>query len=91
MEADSEEENPEKELDERDSKITELEKKNQMLEEEVCMLKEKLCKYELLGDASRINTENDEYQAVTVEQFNHVARKIFRPENCSTLYYGPRW
>ena len=46
MEADSEEENPEKELDERDSKITELEKKNQMLEEEVCMLKEKLCKYE---------------------------------------------
>ena len=52
---------------------------------------EKLCKYELLGDASRINTENDEYQAVTVEQFNQVARKIFRPENCSTLYYGPRW
>lgn len=52
---------------------------------------EKLCKYELLGDASRINTENDEYQAVTVEQFNQVAQKIFRPENCSTLYYGPRW
>ena len=52
---------------------------------------EKLCKYEMLGDASRINTENDEYQAVTVEQFNQVARKIFRPENCSTLYYGPRW
>lgn len=46
MEADSKEENPEKEFDERDSKITELEKKNQMLEEEICTLKEKLCKYE---------------------------------------------
>ncbi|MGN0213662.1 MAG: M16 family metallopeptidase [Muribaculaceae bacterium] len=50
---------------------------------------EKLCKYELLGDASRINTENDEYLSVTVEQFNEVAKKIFRKENCSTLYYGP--
>ena len=50
---------------------------------------EKLCKYEMLGDASRINTENDEYQTVTVDHFNRVARELFRAENCSTLYYGP--
>ena len=50
---------------------------------------EKLCKYEMLGDASRINTENDEYQTVTVDHFNRVASELFRAENCSTLYYGP--
>ena len=50
---------------------------------------EKLCKYEMLGDASRINTETDEYQTVTVDHFNRVARELFRAENCSTLYYGP--
>ena len=50
---------------------------------------EKLCKYEMLGDASRINTENDEYQTVTVDHFNRVARELCRAENCSTLYYGP--
>ena len=43
--------------------------------------------YELLGDAQLINTELTRYQAVTPESIQEEARKILRPENCSTLYY----
>ena len=50
---------------------------------------EKLCRYEMLGDASRINTENDEYLAATADDINRVAHDVFRKDNCSTLYYGP--
>ncbi|MGM9803212.1 MAG: M16 family metallopeptidase [Muribaculaceae bacterium] len=50
---------------------------------------EKLCKYEMLGDAMRINTEAAKYESMSVDHFNRVARNLFRPENCSTLYYGP--
>ena len=50
---------------------------------------EKLCKYELLGDANRINTDPEAYHKVTVDDINRVARDVFRPENCSTIYYGP--
>lgn len=48
---------------------------------------EKLCRYEMTGDASRINTENDAYLKATVDDVNVVAQKILRSENCSTLYY----
>lgn len=50
---------------------------------------EKLCKYEMLGDASRINTENDLYLRTTAADVDRAAHRIFRDDNCSTLYYGP--
>lgn len=43
--------------------------------------------YELLGDAQLINTELNRYQEVTPEAIQEEARRILRPENCSTLYY----
>jgi predicted Zn-dependent peptidase len=43
--------------------------------------------YELLGDATLMNTELDRYNAVTVEDILQEAQKIFREENSSTLYY----
>jgi predicted Zn-dependent peptidase len=42
---------------------------------------------ELLGDADLINHEINKYQEVTREQIRETAGKIFRNENCSTLYY----
>jgi zinc protease len=43
--------------------------------------------YELLGDASLMNTELDRYNAVTVEDIKEESQTIFREENSSTLYY----
>ena len=42
---------------------------------------------ELLGDANMVNDEVSKYLAVTAEQIKEEANKIFRKENCSTLYY----
>ncbi len=42
---------------------------------------------ELLGDAGFINAEKKKYAAVTREGILAVASEVFRPENCSTLYY----
>jgi predicted Zn-dependent peptidase len=42
---------------------------------------------ELLGDANLINLEKEHYGRVTDEMIMEVARDMFRPENCSTLYY----
>ena len=42
---------------------------------------------ELLGDANLINLEKEQYGRVTAEMITAVARDMFRPENCSTLYY----
>lgn len=42
---------------------------------------------ELLGDAGMINHEVEKYLAVTAEDIRREAAQIFRPENCSTLYY----
>ncbi|MBS1631897.1 MAG: insulinase family protein, partial [Bacteroidetes bacterium] len=46
-----------------------------------------LAYYELLGDASWINTELEKYSAVTPEDILQESRNIFRDSNCSTLYY----
>ncbi len=46
-----------------------------------------LAYYELLGDAGLMNTEMAKYTAVTLADIKETARKIFRDENCSTLYY----
>ena len=43
--------------------------------------------YELLGDASMINDEWSKYQAVTQQMLKEAAAKIFRTENCNTLFY----
>lgn len=43
--------------------------------------------YELLGDAQLINEEWDKYQGVTATFLQEVAREVFRPENCNTLFY----
>ena len=42
---------------------------------------------ELLGDANDANKEAQKYLAVTTDQVQEQAKKIFRKENCSTLYY----
>jgi zinc protease len=46
-----------------------------------------LAYYELLGDATLMNTELDRYNEVTVDQVKELSNEIFREENCSTLYY----
>ncbi len=46
-----------------------------------------LAYYELLGDAEMINQEINKYRKVTTKQVQQSAKKIFRSENCSSLYY----
>ena len=46
-----------------------------------------LAYYELLGDASLMNTEFDRYNKVTVEDVQRLSGEIFREENSSTMYY----
>lgn len=43
--------------------------------------------YELLGDASLMNTELDRYNKVTVDEVQQLSNEIFRKENSSTLWY----
>lgn len=40
-----------------------------------------------MGDTNLVNTELSRYSAVTREEIRLAAREIFRPANCSTLYY----
>lgn len=46
-----------------------------------------LAYYELLGDASLMNTEMEKYAQVSTEQVKAAANDIFRKENTNTLYY----
>ncbi len=46
-----------------------------------------LANYELLGDASLMNTELERYQAVTAEDIRNYSRIIFDENNSNTLYY----
>lgn len=46
-----------------------------------------LATYELLGDASLMNKELENYQQVTAHEILEESRKIFDENNCSTLYY----
>lgn len=43
--------------------------------------------FELTGQAEDIDLEVERYRAVTAEWLHAVARKTFREENCSVLYY----
>ncbi|OQX75165.1 MAG: peptidase M16 [Bacteroidetes bacterium 4484_249] len=42
---------------------------------------------ELLGSADLVNMEKSKYNAVTKEGIQQAANKIFKKDNCSTLYY----
>jgi predicted Zn-dependent peptidase len=46
-----------------------------------------LAYYELLGDASLMNTELDRYNKVSVEDVQQLSNEIFIEENSSTLWY----
>ncbi len=46
-----------------------------------------LAYYELLGDASLVNEEVNNYLRVSPEELLLKSREIFVTENCSTLYY----
>lgn len=46
-----------------------------------------LAHYELLGDASLMNTELDRYRSVTVEDIINTGNNIFRKENSNTMFY----
>lgn len=43
--------------------------------------------YELLGDASLINKEWDNYNVVTTTMLQQTAQEVFRKENSNTLFY----
>ncbi len=43
--------------------------------------------YELLGDAALMNTELNQYAAVTTEQIKQLSHDLLRSENSNTLYY----
>ncbi len=43
--------------------------------------------YELIGNAEDINNEFEKYEKVSISDIKESAKKIFRPDNCSTLYY----
>jgi predicted Zn-dependent peptidase len=43
--------------------------------------------YELLGDASQMNTEFENYNQVTVDNIFEQANEILNPNKCSTMYY----
>ena len=46
-----------------------------------------LAYYEMLGDASLMNTELDRYNKVTVDDVKDLSNEIFREENSTTLWY----
>lgn len=46
-----------------------------------------LAYYETLGDAAWMNFELEKYNAVTTQDILEESRKIFRKENCNTIYY----
>ena len=49
-----------------------------------------LCYYEFLGDLPLVNREVSEYRSIDAERIFDFARRIFRPENSSTLIYRAR-
>ncbi len=46
-----------------------------------------LAYFELLGDASMINTEMEKYRAVSVDDITNYSKEVFTKNNCSTLFY----
>lgn len=46
-----------------------------------------LAMYELLGDASLMNTELDKYQEINSQDIQQYSKNIFRESNSNTLHY----
>ena len=46
-----------------------------------------LAYYQMLGNAEGINMEAERYRSITSSQVLEIGRRLFRPENSSTLYY----
>ena len=46
-----------------------------------------LAYYNWMGDVNMVNSEDEKYQQVSIEQIQRVAKQIFNKNNCSTLYY----
>lgn len=46
-----------------------------------------LAQHELLGNANDINTEVNQYWAVSADQIQRIAKEIFTTKNSNTLYY----
>lgn len=46
-----------------------------------------LAHYEMIGQAEDINREVELYRSITQEDLQNQACRLFRPENCSVLYY----
>ena len=46
-----------------------------------------LAYFEMLGDCDLINSETEKYNSVSLQDIKNQANKVFRKENCSTLYY----
>ena len=46
-----------------------------------------LASHEILGNANEINKEVEQYRAVDINDILQASQKLFRKENCSTLYY----
>jgi predicted Zn-dependent peptidase len=49
-----------------------------------------LAYFDLIGDTELINSEQEMYERITGERLREEARKLFREENCSVLYYHRR-
>ncbi|MBP7463865.1 MAG: insulinase family protein [Bacteroidales bacterium] len=49
-----------------------------------------LAYFEILGDASMMNEEEDKYRNVSRDQIIRVAQTLFDKKNCSTLYYNKK-
>jgi zinc protease len=43
--------------------------------------------YEMQGDASRINTEIEEYRRITTDDIMKESQRVFTENNCSTIHY----
>lgn len=43
---------------------------------------------EMLGDADLVNTEAEQYLSVTEADLDREAKRLFKEEKCSTVYYG---
>lgn len=46
-----------------------------------------LAYYELIDNANNINNAVQSYRTITAQQVQQVAKQLFSPSNCSTLYY----
>jgi zinc protease len=49
-----------------------------------------LAMYELMGDASLMNTELNKYREITPDDIHQYSKKIFRETNSNTLYYNAK-